>query len=173
MGDGQQIDLCLDKYCLQYMLLLANQSQNGFIKDYFDLFVELTDIKVVFRAVKTGKSADFMQSALVSTDNLDALSLAKAAAKGEDSLFTFLQTAGYKEFAEALKNSPAAFEKMCDDALMARLKESRLISFGPEKVLAYYYARLVEIRNLRIILTCKESGASYETVAERMREIYV
>ena len=45
------------------------------------------------------------------------------------------------------------------------------MGIGP--LAAYYVAKETEIKALRIILSAKISGASNDTVRERMRELYV
>ena len=50
---------------------------------------------------------------------------------------------------------------------------SRMTAFGTEPLAAYYLAKEAEIKNLRIISVCKESGTDRETITERMRKLYV
>ena len=78
-----------------------------------------------------------------------------------------------EEFAEALKNSPSAFEKYCDDAVMENMKKAKYTAFGLGPIAAYIFARMTEIGCVRIILSAKFNGTSEETVRERMRELYV
>ena len=50
---------------------------------------------------------------------------------------------------------------------------ARMTAFGTEPLAAYYLAKEAEIKNLRIISVCKESGTDRETITERMRKLYV
>lgn len=171
--DGQQIDFLLDRAALEAMLSAASRCESGFCTRYATLFVDTADIKIAYRACRAGKRADLLQDALVTTENLNAPLLAKAAAMGEEELLSFLETTPLSDFVPALRESVTEFEKQCDDALIALLAETRQIAFGAEPILAYYLAKENELRNLRILLVCKGSGASAETITERMRDLYV
>jgi V/A-type H+-transporting ATPase subunit C len=46
-------------------------------------------------------------------------------------------------------------------------------AFGAEPLAAYYIAAEAELKNLRILSVCKESGTDKETMTERMRKLYV
>ena len=72
-----------------------------------------------------------------------------------------------------LKNSPSAFEKYCDDAVMENMKKAKYTAFGLGPIATYIFARMTEIGCVRIILSAKFNGTSEETVRERMRELYV
>ena len=90
-----------------------------------------------------------------------------------ESLFEFLSHTGYAGAAEALRESPAAFEKWCDDRLTDALRGARTDIDGIAPLAAYWFAVQNEVRNVRIILSAKCSGMSDETVRGRVREQYV
>ena len=71
------------------------------------------------------------------------------------------------------EKSFASFEKWCDDLLMQQLDEARRVSFGLAPLIAYYVARDAEIKNIRILLSCKRLGLPADQIRERMREAYV
>ena len=48
-----------------------------------------------------------------------------------------------------------------------------LKAFGVEPLAAYFIAKETEIKNLRILVTCKEFGADNDIITERMRKLYV
>ena len=48
-----------------------------------------------------------------------------------------------------------------------------MTAFGIEPLAAYYIAKEAEIKDIRILTVCKESGADNETITERMRKLYV
>ena len=75
--------------------------------------------------------------------------------------------------AEAIKVSPSAFERWCDDKVMESIRPQKRNAFSIGPVVAYYLARQTEIRTARIVLTAKANGFSEEAIRERVREMYV
>ena len=67
----------------------------------------------------------------------------------------------------------ALFEKLCEDALMEFNKKAKYESFGIVPIAGYWYAKELEIDNLRIILTGILIGSTPEQIAEKLREPYV
>ena len=49
--------------------------------------------------------------------------------QGADALYDFVSSLGLESFAEALKNSPSAFEKYCDDAVKMCISDRLLKSY--------------------------------------------
>ena len=58
------------------------------------------------------------------------------------------------------------------DAIRENVLGSRMITYGPEKVLAFYLALRIEIENLRLALAAVISGIESRTVIERFRREY-
>jgi V/A-type H+-transporting ATPase subunit C len=78
---------------------------------------------------------------------------------------------------EAIENvekdrSFLAFEKSASDFLIQILKPAKYLSFGPEPVLAYYFARVNEINLIRLIILAKLNNVSGELVKERLNGVY-
>ena len=172
-ADGQLIDCMLDKFYLEYLLSIARKSDNEFIKKYIAFSVNTSLIKIAYRASLSDKNYNFIYDALVSTDEINAELLASSAAKGSENLLSFIQNSEFAFSAELLKQNGDLFEKEIENRLIGLLKETSLISFGPEPVLAFYFAKMNEIKNIRILLTCKEYNLPEEKIKERMRELYV
>ena len=75
--------------------------------------------------------------------------------------------------AEALNGgSMTAFERACDNALNTYLRSAKLVSYGPEAVIAYIAAVEGEITAVRMILTGRLTGVAPETIRERLRDLY-
>ena len=69
--------------------------------------------------------------------------------------------------------SSAEYEKMCDDEIISLVKRAKFTAFGFDPVCAYYYAKLTEIKSVRIILTALSAGLGEEEIKERVRALYV
>jgi len=53
------------------------------------------------------------------------------------------------------------------------MKDAKYVSFGPEPVIAYIFAKENEIKLIRIIMVGKINGIDGEVIRERLRENYV
>ena len=100
-------------------------------------------------------------------------SLAHAALAGMDSIIEYLNGNGYAEGAEALKESPSAFERWCDNRIIQTIKPQKSNPFSVGPLGAYVIARENEIKTVRIILTCRQNGLPDDSIRERVREMYV
>ena len=99
--------------------------------------------------------------------------LGHAALSGMDSIIEYLNGSGYAEGAQALKESPSAFERWCDNRIIQTIKPQKSNPFSVGPLVAYVIARENEIKTVRIILTCKQNGLSDDSIRERVREMYV
>ena len=114
-----------------------------------------------------------MQRAMAPCDSLNVDGLARAALAGMDSIIEYLNGNGYAAGAEALKESPSAFERWCDNRIIQTIKPQKTNPFSLGPLVAYVIARENEIKTVRIILTCKQNGLSDDSIRERVREMYV
>ena len=164
--DGQLCDILVDRACLDAIEAAGQKSNAKVIRAYAESFVAVTNIKIAVRAARTGKSPDFLQKALAPCKAFDVRLLAQAAFAGEDALMEYLNQSGYSEAAEALEQSPSAFERWCDNAQIRAIKPQKyeVCSVGP--LVAYVLARQNEIKTARIILSGKANSL-------RTREMYV
>lgn len=171
--DGQLSDSLIDRAALTAMKKSAEECGSEFMKKYAEYMTVTSDIKTAYRCAKMSKSRQFMESAVCGSGELDKEMLINAALGGTESLISFLESSSYSEPAALLKESPAQFEKWCDDTLMELAETSRFKTFGSDPLAAFYIAKEAEIKNLRILSVCKESGSDKETITERMRKLYV
>ena len=171
--DGQLCDIILDKACLAGILKCGRESGSDILRDYAELTVAVSNIKVAVRSCKTGKSRAFLESALAPCGTLDVSSLATAACKSPEDLFAYLAVTPYGEAAEKLKESYSAFEKYCDNRVMDLIKEQKRNPFTIGPLFAYVIARRNEISTVRIILSGKLNELDDGMIRERLRDMYV
>jgi V/A-type H+-transporting ATPase subunit C len=153
-------------------LSAGRESKNDLLRDYEESTVAVTDIKIAVRSMVTGKNMAFLREALAPCSALDVQALALAASKGREALFEYLEGHGFSEAAEALKESPSAFERWCDNRVIDTILPQKRNSFSAGPVIAYYLARENELKNVRIIVTAKANGFSEDSTRERVRKTY-
>lgn len=172
-GDGQLCDIILDQACLSGVLSEGKASKNEVLEQYAELLCAVSDIKIAIRACKTGKSKSFLDAALVPCSTLDQEQLAGAACQDLDAVFAYLASTPYTEAVDCLKESYSAFEKWCDDKVMALIKEQKTNPFTIGPLFAYVIARRSEIASVRIILSGKLNELDEDMIRERVRDMYV
>ena len=171
--DGQMCDVIIDRAALEAIKKAGREAKDAIIKDYAESTVAVADIKIAVRSAKTAKSLDFMNRAMAECDSLSVGQLSKAALGGMDAVREYLQGTEYTEGADALAESPSAFERWCDNRIIQTISPQKYKAFGIGPVVAYVIARQNEIKTVRIILSGKQNGLSDESIRERVREMYV
>lgn len=172
-GDGQLCDVIIDRATMEAIMEAGRRSKDDIIRDYAESTVAVANIKIAVRASKTAKSLEFMKRAMVPCDSLNVERLAHAALAGMDSIIEYLGETAYAEAATALKDSPSAFERWCDNRIIQTIKPQKTNPFSVGPLVAYVIARENEIKTVRIILTCKQNGLSEDSIRGRVREMYV
>ena len=171
--DGQLCDVLLDKAALDAILQAGKSSDCVLLREYAELFVAAADLKIVQRAILTGRPASFLKEALAKCDTLNLPRLEAAALEGMDGLESYLSLTPYADAIPALKAGASAFDKWRDDRIMALIQGEKANPFTLGPVAAYFLARQNEIAMVRIILSAKRNGLDVEDVQERLRVMYV
>lgn len=172
-GDGQLCDIMIDKATLEAIHEAGKKSKDEIIRQYAESTVAVADIKIAVRSQKTAKSMDFMKKAMAECDSLDINALAHAAVSGMDAICEYMTSTGYAQGAEALSESPSAFERWCDNQIIETIRPQLYNSFSIGPLVAFTIARENEIKTVRIILTGKQNELPEDSIRERTREMYV
>jgi V/A-type H+-transporting ATPase subunit C len=172
-SDGQLAEVILDCAALKAMRDCAKEQGSEFMERLAEELCVCADIKTAYRSAAAGKREGFLEAAICGSDSLAKEPLVRAALRGTESVISHIENSPFAELAEALKESSAAFEKLCDDRITELAESAKMKAFGAEPLAAYYLAKEAEIKNLRIILVCKRLGVSEEIIRERTRRLYV
>ena len=113
-----------------------------------------------------------MRRAMAPCDSLNIERLSQAALGGVGGVCGD-QGTRYAGGAQALKESPSAFERWCDNQLIETIKPQKYNPFTAGPLVAYVLAKENEIKTVRIILTARLNGLEEEQIRERIREMYV
>jgi vacuolar-type H+-ATPase subunit C/Vma6 len=70
------------------------------------------------------------------------------------------------------ENSFIALEKAINDFLIDVLRPAKYISFGPEPLFAYYFAKVNEINLIRMIILAKLNNLSSALAKQRLSSVY-
>ena len=172
-SDGQLCDIIVDRAALAAIYECGKNASDAIIRDYAETTVAVADIKIAVRSQKTGKHLDFMRRAMTPCDSLNIERLSQAALGGAGAICEYLEGTRYGGGAQALKESPSAFERWCDNQLIETIKPQKYNPFTAGPLVAYVLAKENEIKTVRIILTARLNGLEEEQIRERIREMYV
>lgn len=171
--NGQNADIIADRACIDEIRLYADIKGDSVTGDICSFLCDTANIKIAFRCAMTDKKRDFVEAAIGDCSVLDRKKLIETTLKGKDELAEYLSKSDYREGAEIYLESAAGYEKWCDDKIIFLAKKSVFTTFGFDPVCAYYYAKLTEMKSVRIILTGLKSGADKSDIKERVRALYV
>ncbi|WP_130836207.1 V-type ATPase subunit [Lachnoclostridium sp. Marseille-P6806] len=170
--DGQLCDCIIDRAALCAIRKAGAETGSELLALYGELTAAIGDIKTAVRALRTGKSLEFLRTSLAPCATLDEARLSEAA-ESMEALVAYLDTTIYADAVPELEKSPAAFECWCDNYLIRRIRPQLSNSFGIDPLAAYILARRMEIRSVRIILTGKRNDMAESLIRGRVRETYV
>ena len=171
--DGQLCDIIVDRAALEAIYAEGEKAADPVIRAYAESTVAVADIKIAVRSQKTAKSLEFIKRAMAPCASLSVERLSSAALSGMDAICEYLEGTAYAGGAEALRESPSAFERWCDNQLMEAIKPQKYNPFSAGPLVAYVLARENEIKTVRIILTARLNELPEEQIRERIREMYV
>ena len=174
-ANPQLSDFVLDRAMFAEMLDAAKTADCPFLTGYARLLIDSCNLKSLVRTARMRKDADFLQEVLLPGGGVDADRLISTG-EGDGFVPLFAHSPLEKAAAlgaEALEGgSLTAFERACDNGVNAYLRSAKLVSYGPEAVVAYIAAVEGEITAVRMILTGRLSGVEPETIRERLRDLY-
>ena len=171
--DGQLCDIMIDRAALDAIYKAGMEAEDKIIRDYAESAVAVANIKIAVRSQKTAKTIEFMKRAMAECKSISVDQLSRAALNGPEAIRDYLAGTEYAGGAEALAESPSAFERWCDNRIIQTISPQKYESFTIGPVVAYVLARQNEIKTVRIILSGKRSELPDDSIRERVREMYV
>jgi len=172
-GDSQLCDIIIDRAALDTILQKSKESGNEVLAEYGELKVAAANINIVIRSIKTGKDKAFMERAIAECASLNKDELINAAMEGIEAVYEYLSATKYAEAVNAIKESPSAFERWCDNLIIRHISPQKYNPFTLSPLVAYIIARDNEIKTVRIILSGKRNEIPDSKVRERLRDMYV
>ncbi|MCM8770667.1 MAG: V-type ATPase subunit [Candidatus Omnitrophica bacterium] len=187
-------DLLLDKglWCIIELTDLNSAYQacqvyrSEFLSDYLKHVIDMHNIKTFLRFYVLKESADKLKQNLVLEGFVKREVFLQAYSQDIVFLLNRLEYVHKRHsiidysvyLSDAIeklmqKNSFIALEKAISDFLIQMLKPAKYLSFGPEAIIAYYFAKVNEINLIRLIILAKLNGVSPDVVKERLNNVYV
>ncbi|NLZ49679.1 MAG: V-type ATP synthase subunit C [Clostridiales bacterium] len=177
--DPQRIDIIADRYMFKHMLDIAIGIENRFVEKYVKSLIDLTNVKSLIRVKKQNKDRKFLEEVLIEGGNTDKDNFISLLM---DNIETIAGKLSYVDYIEPLRlgvedyiktGSLNGLEKFTDDYIVKIMKDAKYVSFGPEPLIAYIFAKENEIKLIRMIMVGKINGMDAGVIRERLRDNYV
>ena len=177
-GEPQDIDVILDRHMFAYMLSVCEKVQNDFITEYVRLSIDFYNIKTLLRVKNMQKGSRFLNESLVSGGLTHTDFFLRNYDKSPEMLTSVFH---YKYFGDVIKNGMESYskegnysglEKLFDNCLISHIKKAKYVAFGAEVLFAYIISKENEMRQIRILVTCKNNNIPVEILKERLRDNY-
>lgn len=176
--DPQKIDIIIDKYMYKELVEIQKSLDYKFIDNLVKAMIDSTNIRTLLRIKKQNKGRDFAEEVIVEGGAIDSSKLVALLNESPENIMTKLQSTIYSDLIKEgfegyiATESASLLEKLSDNYIMELMKDSKLVTFGPEKILSYIYAKETEIKVIRIIMVGKLNNIAEEVIRERLRDIY-
>ncbi|HCL56798.1 MAG TPA: hypothetical protein DHW82_07300 [Spirochaetia bacterium] len=169
------IDVLWDKYLHQFYLNQAKKLNNDFLLKIHSLKIDLTNILNLFRLKSFDKEYKVYQKVFIKGGKLDLYTLSDLYKEDMDIIHGKLV---YLDYSEEMKkgiegfkkeNSLSVMEKELEDFHSEYIGQAFNRIFGYEGIIAYYWKKMAEINNLRLITTAKSNSIQKEWILSRLR----
>jgi len=181
--DPQLVDTILDKAHYSYLSRFLSERKEDFLQEFVSVQADLTNIKSFIRVrhVAEGdglRARELLRKVFVPGGKLELDSLM---AQLDESLTAFAERFARDPWGEVVAEGIASwerdgslttYEKLADNFLLSHMKKSRLIAFGPEPLVAYFWAKENEVKLIRIVMVGKINGLPAKDIKERLRDVY-
>lgn len=177
--DPQKIDIIIDKYMFIELIEIKDSLDYKFIDNLVKAMIDSTNIRTLLRIKKQNKGKEFAEEVIVNGGAIDKSKLVNLLHESPENIMNKLQSTIYSDLVkEGIEgyiqtNSANLLEKLSDNYIMTLMKGAKLVTFGPERILSYIYAKETEIKVIRIIMVGKLNNIAEEVIIERLRDIYV
>lgn len=177
--DPQRIDLIIDNHMFMALEKIKKDLNYGFVDKIVNSLIDLTNVRTLLRVKKQDKGRDFASEVLVDGGTIPKTKLLSLLNETSENIMSKLSQSNYssmiKEGMEAYieTGSTSTLEKLADNQTMKLMKDAKFVTFGPERILAYIYAKETEIKLIRVIMVGKLNNIAEEVIRERLRDVYV
>ncbi|MBU1164307.1 V-type ATPase subunit [Patescibacteria group bacterium] len=156
---------------------LIKKIKNKFVTGLYKLLIDQANILSFLRATRLKLSKDRLKQNLIYGGNIEASDLEEVYGKSNEELMKILGKQYDKIVSEQCDKYCQSdllyiFEKSLEDFLIRYLQKAKSIAYGPEIVLAYYFAKRNAVRNIRIIMTGKLNDMPVEEIKTTLRQTY-
>lgn len=171
--DIRQIDYAIDRYEYRYRIKKAMDLKSEFLLSLFRTKIDLTNIRTMLRLklADRDENAFFLPGGYVEGDRLS-----HGLGIGYEALAPLFYATPYHDVVEGgvsyltAEQSFLRLERMCEEHVKGFLRSTQVLAAGPQPVMAYFLLKEIEVRSLRMVLTCKSNDLDTKLILDRLSE---
>lgn len=182
-NDPRLIDLILDQTQMELLAQIAESTRNKFISDFVKAFIDLSNIKAFIRVKMLKQEAYFeeMNENILFAEG-GVLKPSHFLSKMDADTATLINMFRGTNYSSVVSHGIEAFEKhksfvylekYANDYLLGLAKKSKFIPFGPEALIAYFFAKQNNAQIIRMIMVGKLNHIEQDLLRERLNTLYV
>ncbi|OQB14811.1 MAG: V-type sodium ATPase subunit C [Firmicutes bacterium ADurb.Bin193] len=165
ISDAQAVDIIFDGALFHEINEYVKELPEEKIPVLIKMQIDIHNIKTFIRVRKMGKSVGFIEKVTAAGGNIPReFYIENFNAPDNQDAGVFEHTPYRKVFSQ-----DENLELSLDNMFMEEVKATRFGAFGIAPLAAYFWMKENEIRNVRIILICKNAGISEEAIRSRLR----
>ncbi|OYQ65675.1 V-type ATPase subunit [Aerococcus sp. 1KP-2016] len=176
--DLDSLSIMLDQAYLSHLRAIADHIQDLEAMKVIMMIIDLENLSTVVRAMKQGRSREFLAAVLSNDGTFEKAELIELAGTKDYNRvvekFASLPYAGnlYEKIDAKDPIDVVKLEKRIKQIEADEMRQAAWVPFGPMPVIAYMHFKENEVANLRLILNAKEYDLDQSVVEERMQPIY-
>ncbi len=177
--DVSEIDIYLDQTQARMFSRAAAGVENDFFRDFISLRIDLINVGMLLRTRFLKSGADYLARVLLPGGQIPAEKLLEYYDEPIEEIVSVLSTTRLAGLAGSVEHfarggeAIARFSQAQDEILMRFVQNAKRVLRGPEAIIGYLIAREMEIRTIRIILTCLRNNIPMEKARELARLTYL
>ena len=171
--DIREIDYAIDRIEFEYRHDKADELGSVFLESLVKMQIDLNNIRTMLRLKMAGReeTCHFIKGGFLPTKRfIHGLDL------GFEGLPPLFLATPYYYIVEGgvnYLNSEKSFlglEMLCESHTKGFLRSTKTITSGPQPVIAYLLLKEIEIRTIRMVLSCKKNGLDAKPILDRLSE---
>lgn len=170
---ARDIDVKIDKAMLEDIKFrISKSSTSKYIKDYFNLFIDYSNIINLVRVIKIKESFSYFKPLFIDGGKYDIKDF-EYVFDDNTKIKNVLSETGFEEYKDIIFETPIEeLERIKEYMLMKNISRDKndLLTAAPS--LAFYLEKINEINVLRYILICLKNGVNKEQIRARITRLY-
>lgn len=170
-GDLAYVDFILDSFYYKELSLIANQSKDGDLQDFTRATVDLYHLSLLLQSRRSQEpiAAECLASGGLLDSSLPEY-LSSAKELRQDAFDSTPYAPLWKRATD--RREEGLFDVLADDYLMELCKKAKRMPFGLFPIYAFFFAKLRDLKTVRLLLRGKKALLSQTELAKRMGGTY-
>lgn len=175
----QSLDIIFDNHYWQHMRSISEAEKREELVTLVNRNIDVFNISTALRSHLLDRHLGFISAVLAEGGTLSTDNILDTIGESLDTFVNYLMDTPYKRLIKesyeeiTTQKTLNSIDILKDNFMMERLKELKIVPFGPTAIIGYIYAKETEIKNLRILLVGKINRIPEEILRSRVRDIYV